>query len=219
MRCECTGCGIRNIMDREQELVAQHKERMAFMPWLYFSAPPHVRAWADLWQREVHARFMRRERVDLHPECFVAEQANLFAEPHREIVVHAGASVAAHAFVHGPVELGAHASVNPYVALDGGRAGIVIGEGTRIATRASLFAFDHGIAPDAQVREQPVRSLGIRVGRDVWIGAHAVVTDGVRIGDHAVVGAGAVVTHDVPDYAIVVGVPARVMGDRRSSPA
>jgi acetyltransferase-like isoleucine patch superfamily enzyme len=206
-------------MDRDTELRTQHKQRMAFMPWLYFSAPPAIRAWAEPWQHEVHARFSRLERVQLDPSCFVAEQADLFAEPHRDVTVGKGASIAAHAFVHGPVQIGAEASVNPYATLDGGRAGIVIGEGTRIATRASLFAFDHGLSPDLSVREQPVRSLGIRVGKDVWICAHAVITDGVRIGDHAVVAAGAVVTRDVPDYAVVGGVPARVMGDRRSLPA
>src|SRR5690606_8633729 len=94
--------------------------------------------------------------------------------------------------------------------------GIVVGEGTRIATRASLFAFEHGIDPARAVREQPVTSRGIVVRRDVWIGAQATITDGVRIGDHAVVGAGAVVTRDVEAWAVVCGVPARVLGDRRS---
>jgi serine acetyltransferase len=205
------------VSDREAELVLQHKQRMAFMPWLYFAAPPHVRTWATEWQREVHARLSTLEQVQLHPGCFIAEEARLFAEPRRRITVAEGASVAAHAFLHGPIELGANVSINPYVALDGGQAGIVIGEGTRIATRASLFAFDHGIAPDREVRAQPVRSQGIRIGADVWIGAHACVTDGVHIGDHAVVGAGAVVTRDVPAYAIVGGVPAAIIGDRRSS--
>lgn len=204
-------------MDRNEALIAQHKRRLSFMPWLYFSAPPHVRAWAEPWQAEVHARFMSLERVHIDAGAFVAEEANLFAEPHREVHVYAGASIAAHAFVHGPVTLGRDVSVNPYATLDGGKAGIVIGEGTRIATRASLFAFDHGILPEVPVRAQPVRSQGIEVGRDVWICAHAVITDGVRIGDHAVIGAGAVVTRDVPAYAIVGGVPARVMGDRRTS--
>ena len=54
----------------------------------------------------------------------------------------------------------------------------------------------------------------VDIGNDVWIGTHAVLLDGVTVGTGAVVGAGAVVTHDVPPYAIVAGVPARIMGYR-----
>lgn len=49
------------------------------------------------------------------------------------------------------------------------------------------------------------------IGNDVWIGNRAIIKQGVTIGDGAVVGAGAVVTKDVPPYAIVVGVPAKVI--------
>ena len=51
----------------------------------------------------------------------------------------------------------------------------------------------------------------IAVGDDVWIGANAVVTCGVTIGRGAIVGAGAVVTRDVAEYAVVGGVPARLI--------
>lgn len=51
----------------------------------------------------------------------------------------------------------------------------------------------------------------IKIGNDVWIGARAVILDGVTIGNGAIVGAGAVVTKDVPDYAVVGGVPARLI--------
>jgi acetyltransferase-like isoleucine patch superfamily enzyme len=54
-----------------------------------------------------------------------------------------------------------------------------------------------------------------RVKRGASIGSNATVLCGVCIGEGALVGAGAVVTRDVPDYAIVAGVPARVVGDTR----
>lgn len=50
-----------------------------------------------------------------------------------------------------------------------------------------------------------------KIGSDVWIGAHALIKSGITIGNGAVIAAGAVVTHDVPPYAIVGGVPARVI--------
>jgi acetyltransferase-like isoleucine patch superfamily enzyme len=69
-------------------------------------------------------------------------------------------------------------------------------------------------------RDQPIitTSLEIKpvtVGYGADIGMNASILPGVRIGAHSIVGAGAVVTHDVPDYAIVVGAPARVIRDRR----
>lgn len=49
------------------------------------------------------------------------------------------------------------------------------------------------------------------IGNDVWIGSHALILGGVSVGDGAVIGAGAVVTKDVPPYAIVGGVPAKLI--------
>jgi UDP-2-acetamido-3-amino-2,3-dideoxy-glucuronate N-acetyltransferase len=54
-----------------------------------------------------------------------------------------------------------------------------------------------------------------RVKHSASIGSNATILAGVIVGEHAIVGAGAVVTSDVPDYAIVVGVPACVIGDVR----
>ncbi len=54
-----------------------------------------------------------------------------------------------------------------------------------------------------------------RIGRGASIGSNATILAGITIGKRALIGAGAVVTHDVADYAIVAGVPARVVGDIR----
>ena len=56
----------------------------------------------------------------------------------------------------------------------------------------------------------------IQIGNDVWIGMNAIILDGVKIGNGSIIGAGAVVTKDVPDYAIVGGVPAKIIKYRFS---
>lgn len=193
----------------------QHKKRLSWMPWLYFSLKDRHRTWALAWQEEVQKELREKETVEIAEGCFISPEAAIFGEPGRGVKIGPGCSIAAHAFVHGPVTLGANVSLNARVSLDGGAHGIVIGDGSRIATGACLYAFDHQMDPSRFIREQPVRSRGIVIGKDVWIGAQAGITDGVRIGDHAVVAMGAVVTHDVPDFAVVAGVPAKVIRDRR----
>ena len=206
------------LMDsRAERLREQHKLRLAWMPWLFFVLKDRHRAWALPWQEEVQDRLRALETVTLGEGCFVAPQARIFGEPGRAVILGPGCSVAAEAFLHGPITLGRDVSVNARASLDGGARGITIGDGTRIASGATLYAFNHGLDPGRPLLGQPVTSRGIIVGGDVWIGANAGVTDGVRIGDHAVVAMGAVVTRDVPDWAMVGGVPARVIGDRRDT--
>lgn len=68
----------------------------------------------------------------------------------------------------------------------------------------------HGIERlDVPIREQPGKRPRIAIGRDTWIGDRALVL--ADVGKHCVIGAGAVVTKPIPDYAIAVGVPARVV--------
>jgi acetyltransferase-like isoleucine patch superfamily enzyme len=196
----------------------QHKHRLSWMPWLYGVLKPQHKAWASLWQEDVQNRLTALETVTIEANCFVAPSANIFGEPGRKVHIMSGASIAADAFIHGPVTIGKNVGINPRVTIDGGASGVFIGDDTRIATGTCIYAFDHRTQPDRLIREQPVRSQGIHIGNDVWIGANVSITDGVNIGSHAVVAMGAVVTKDVPDWAIVAGVPARVIGDRRTSP-
>ena len=88
---------------------------------------------------------------------------------------------------------------------------ISIGDNCLIAPFCYFVDSDHGIAPGFLIREQPMNTLPIVIGNDVWLGTGAVVTKGVTIGDGAVVAARAVVNHNVPSNAIVAGVPAKVI--------
>jgi virginiamycin A acetyltransferase len=85
-----------------------------------------------------------------------------------------------------------------------------------IATAVHVLApHTHGTERvDIPMRDQPGDVRCIRVGTGAWIGNHAVVM--ADVGAHAIVAAGAVVTQSVPEYAIVAGVPARVLRDRRT---
>jgi acetyltransferase-like isoleucine patch superfamily enzyme len=75
----------------------------------------------------------------------------------------------------------------------------------------------HGIERlDVPVREQPGTWPRVTVGRDSWIGDRAVIL--ADVGSHCVIGAGSVVTHSIPDYAIAVGSPAKVIRYRTGGP-
>ena len=78
----------------------------------------------------------------------------------------------------------------------------------------SAFPYVPHVGNFVSERKQAYRRVVI--GNDVWIGANSVIMPGIAIGNGAIVGAGAVVTRDVPDYAIVAGVPAKVIGSRFS---
>ncbi|GAC1427796.1 MAG: hypothetical protein NVSMB65_00760 [Chloroflexota bacterium] len=96
-----------------------------------------------------------------------------------------------------------------------GQGGLSIGAHTLLGPRVCVSAAHHTFADRAvPIKFQPEGRRGVRIGDDVWVGTGATLVDGVRVGTGAVIGAGAVVTHDVPDWAIVAGVPARVVGWR-----
>jgi acetyltransferase-like isoleucine patch superfamily enzyme len=90
-----------------------------------------------------------------------------------------------------------------------------------IGARALLAAYCYVIGGDHDwkdagrpVLEQGRRGAGVTIGPGAWLGAGAKVLDGNHVGAGAIVGAGAVVNADVPDNAIAVGVPARIVGSR-----
>jgi len=114
-------------------------------------------------------------------------------------------------FSHPTAELGANVYVGPYGCL----GDVTIEDDALVGSQVSITngSRQHGIERlDIPVREQPGLWPRITIGRDTWIGDRAIVMSSV--GAHCVIGAGSVVTRPVPDYAIVVGSPARIIAWR-----
>ena len=97
----------------------------------------------------------------------------------------------------------------------GGRCGIGGGiHPTDMVSTSPVFLKGHNILSKnfAEISYEPSKT--VEIGNDVWIGEGACIVSGVKIGDGAVIGAHAVVTHDVEPYAVVAGVPAKVIRKR-----
>jgi acetyltransferase-like isoleucine patch superfamily enzyme len=95
-----------------------------------------------------------------------------------------------------------------------------IGDGVYTGTHVQIAAVNHVYSdPDKFIKDQGITAQGIRIEDDVWLGSTVVVVDGVTIGKGSVVGAGAVVTKDLPPYSVAVGVPAKIVKDRRDADA
>lgn len=67
------------------------------------------------------------------------------------------------------------------------------------------------LLPEVQPKDVFVPRKRITIGSDVWLGENVLICNGSNIGNGVIAGAGAIITKDVPDYAIVVGVPARII--------
>lgn len=121
----------------------------------------------------------------------------------------AGASLSFGAiFSHPTAEVGRHVYVGPYCSL----GNITLEDDVLLGSYISVTngGKQHGIDRlDIPIREQSGQWPRVTIGRDTWIGDRAVVM--ANVGAHCVVGAGSVVTRPIPDYAIAMGVPARVV--------
>jgi acetyltransferase-like isoleucine patch superfamily enzyme len=89
--------------------------------------------------------------------------------------------------------------------------GIEIGDDVMIGPGVSLITSGHPVPPSS--RRDGITAAPIRIDRNVWIGAGAMILQGVTVGENSVIAAGAVVTHDLPPNALAGGVPAKLIRD------
>lgn len=115
----------------------------------------------------------------------------------------------------GAIRFGRRCAVSSFDHISTGDSDVIVGEGVRIAPSVTLLGGTRNFhRRDVPIVEQGSTEKGLVIGDDVLIGAGATVLPGCHIGEGAVIGAGSVVDAPVPPYAIVAGVPARIVGER-----
>jgi len=144
--------------------------------------------------RWLEAQKMRQLKESMH---FCGEQVMIYPP-----VVFYGAEA---------LDMGDNTSVAPFVHIwCGGR--VIIGARCMIGSHAAITSLTHDYTSPEMWKT--IEAKPVVIGDDVWIGSHAVIMPGVTVGNGAVIGAGSLVSKDVPENAIVYGIPASVQGYR-----
>lgn len=104
-----------------------------------------------------------------------------------------------------------YANIGSFCSIAGGS---IIGLGnhpTSFISTSPVFYSKKNALRKVWTKQSFIEYKRIVIGNDVWIGSRAIIMGGVNIGNGAIIGAGAVVTKDVPAYAIVGGIPAKII--------
>ncbi len=152
--------------------------------------------------------------ADVAPDAVIGEGSSVWhlAQVREGAVLGRGCVIGRGAYVGTGVRMGDHCKVQNYALVyEPAR----LGDGVFVGPAAVLTndTFPRAVNPDGSVKSaDDWQSVGVTIGQGASIGARAVCVAPVGIGSWAMVAAGAVVTRDVPDHALVVGVPARRIG-------
>jgi acetyltransferase-like isoleucine patch superfamily enzyme len=154
-------------------------------------------------------------RLSIGPHCTFFGKHNIqLAE---SVTFHGNAFINAGGGEQGFVRIGRNTHIDQFCTLYG-IGGLSIGADCAIASGVIIYTQTNQYAsdPEAKIVDQPVIYKPVVIGDDVWIGAGAVILPGVNVGSHSIIAAGGVVRHDVAEWTIVGGVPAKVIGNRRT---
>jgi len=112
----------------------------------------------------------------------------------------------------GPLRTGERCGFGTGCFVATGSAGIEIGDHALFGPNVAIVCENYRYRSlDVPVDEQGVTSIGIRIGRNVWVGANCVILDGTVIGDNSIVAAGSVMNRRFPPNCIISGNPAKVI--------
>jgi acetyltransferase-like isoleucine patch superfamily enzyme len=171
--------------------------------------PKFLQKFRWLWQK------MRG--VNISPTVCLFSSVSLLRFPRRislsaNVVIKSGAHLCP-CRIDAQIAVGARTTIGFQTFVYASQA-IEIGEDCMIAPFVYIVDSDHGVLAAMPMNQQPNQTKPIRIGNDVWIGAHAVILAGSTICDGAIVAAGAVVRGYVGPGSIYGGVPARKLGER-----
>ncbi len=113
------------------------------------------------------------------------------------------------------ISIGNDSIIGEDAILDG-RDRLVIGNHVDIASEVMIYNSEHNVNAEHFSAVEAVVKEPVIIEDYVFIGPRTIILPGVTIGKGAIIGAGAVVTKDIPPYAIVAGVPAKIIGERRN---
>lgn len=113
------------------------------------------------------------------------------------------------------ISIGEDTIVGDHAFLDG-RAPLTIGDHVDIASAVMIYNSEHNVNSEDFSGVEGVTEERVEIGDYVFIGPRAIILPGVKIGKGAIVAAGAIVTKDVPEFAMVGGVPAVKIGERKN---
>lgn len=114
----------------------------------------------------------------------------------------------------GKIVIGRNVSIN-YGCILYGYGGLEIKDNTRIAANSMFIPMNHEFDnPNLEIRKQPIRKTGIKIGSDVWIGARVTILDGVNIENGSVIGACSLVNKSTVKNGVYVGNPAKFIRRR-----
>jgi acetyltransferase-like isoleucine patch superfamily enzyme len=178
-----------------------------------------TRGYAILLARFLLLKLRFGRRLQTEGICFVCPRVKLEIGPRATLRIGRWAWIgdASKIRVHeGEVSIGAKTVMGQECTISAYQH-VSIGRECILADRVMLIDFDHGVTEvERPVRLQGIYKRDVRVGHNVWMGYGACVLRGIQIGDNAIVGTGSVVTHDIPENAVVAGVPARLLRMREA---
>ena len=162
--------------------------------------------------RRMRRWWLRRRGMTIGPDCWI--QNVMVPRNAKDIKLGAGVALdrqvvllATGEAIGAPrIVIGDNVYINRFTFIDATEY-IEIGAGTMIGPHCYITDHDHGTAAHQSLAEQDLVAEKVHIGRDVWIGAGAIILKGVTLGDQAVVAAGAVVTKSVPERAMWLAFP------------